>query len=108
MNDWLPAFAITQLIEVPIYLLALSRWTRRQAVLLAFGASVLTHPVLWLTFPLVDLPYWVALALFEGAVVIIEGVYLRLLGVEKAFAWALLANAASAGFGFLLRWAGVF
>ncbi len=44
--DWAPAFALTQLIEVPIY-----RRTLRCPAEVAFAASAITHPIVWFLFP---------------------------------------------------------
>lgn len=52
LHGYLPAFAVTLLVEVPVYLAALTlaagvRW--RRAVLMAIGVNVVTHPLLWWT-----------------------------------------------------------
>ena len=136
------AFAITQLVEVPIYLRALrgapgspplaatpsatreaperpapSRSSTRTSVArraaLAFGASALTHPIVWFVMP------WAAMALHraavraggpaldeagrtllygglaEGFAVVAEALYLRGFRVRRPLAWSLFANAAS-------------
>ena len=59
--SWLRAFALTQLIEAPVYAAALHGAGRgesaspknRSARLLALGLvpSALTHPVVWFVFP---------------------------------------------------------
>lgn len=144
------AFAITQLVEVPIYLRALrgargspapaasrapapaappsppraaqetpapspastgTSLARRAAI--AFGASALTHPIVWFVMP------WAAMALYraalraggpaldetgrtlvygglaEGFAVLAEALYLRGFRVRRPLRWSLLANAAS-------------
>lgn len=93
---WLKAFCLTQLIEVPIYAIALKkRW------ILGFGASMLTHPIVWFVIPF--LWDWKAYSHFlivaEGFAVVAEFFYLHLLKVPKPWLWSLIANAASAGFG---------
>ncbi|MET3803586.1 hypothetical protein ABIB25_000570 [Nakamurella sp. UYEF19] len=54
MIDWLRAFAVTLLVELPIYALLLRRWcSTSRAAALGLLANVITHPLLW--FGLVDL-----------------------------------------------------
>ena len=105
MMAWLLAFAFTQIVEVPIYLRALDTVQGRgpqrstpRAVLLAFGASALTHPLVWFAFPrLLAIPYWSMVGWAEVFAVVAEAIYFRALGVKRAFWWSLGANAASAG-----------
>jgi hypothetical protein len=106
---WLTAFLITQVVEVPIYLLALARRPAWQRPLLGFGASTLTHPLVWvLTYRLATLVgFWPAVACTEALAVVVEATYLRVLGVRDALLWALGANAASFGIGLLLQALGV-
>ncbi len=133
--SFLLAFAVTQLVEVPIYLRALrdrrpsppqgatdgtgakgpaegkSTWIARASI--AFGASAITHPIVWFVMP------WAATALYrialragapalgelgrtllygalaEGFAVLVEGLYLRGFGVKRAMIWSISANAAS-------------
>lgn len=92
MKPWLIAFAVTQLVEVPIYLRATGRkW------LAAFGASLITHPVVWFLLP----RFWprghwesllIASALFCVA---IEAAWLASWGVKRPIEWSLVANGAS-------------
>ena len=112
------AFGLTQIIEVPIY----TRGTRVRPIV-AFGASAITHPVVWFVMPrLADAIYaWMSLRgvaivhraafrtlgfalLAEGFAVGVEAMYLRAFKVRRALVWSLLANGASAGLGYLL-WA---
>ena len=118
--SWLAAFVFTQAIEVPIYALAqraihpsndgvaspatgASVWAWRLA--LAFGASALTHPIVWFVLPPTAqwLGYWGYVALAEAFAVLAEAAYFRALGVPRALAWSLGANAASAGLGLTSR-----
>ncbi len=118
------AFLATQAIEVPIYVRGpLRAMPIRRALVLAFGASLLTHPMAalglpWLVAHLVEKPIFVpghtALdAAFglrvlvhglasEGFAVLGEALYLRLLGVRRPLAWSLLANGASVTVGAIL------
>lgn len=110
------AFATTQLVEVPIFALALrsARPSRPLAAraAIAFGASAITHPVVWYVMPRVTLALLVLVArggfslgvtaatlvygaLAEGFAVVVEAAYLRAFGVRRALLWALFANAAS-------------
>ena len=114
--SFLLAFAVTQLVEVPIYLRALqgrrpSPWITRASI--AFGASAITHPIVWFVMPWATTAlYRIALragapalgelgrtllygALAEGFAVLVEGLYLRGFGVKRAMIWSISANAAS-------------
>jgi hypothetical protein len=114
------AFAVTQLVEVPIYLRALRGDARGAGarslgvrMVIAFGASAITHPIVWFVMPSAVMALYGA-ALREGApalgevgrtllygtvaegfAVLAEALYLRGLGVRRALAWSLGANAAS-------------
>lgn len=109
MRAWLAAFVFTQLVEVPIYLAA-SRgtpagWPRRLGV--AFGASLLTHPLVWFGFPRLPLPYWPMVGLAEVSAVVAEALWLRVCGGRHTAAWSLLANSASLTLGLAARaWLG--
>lgn len=112
LTRWLIAFAFTQIVECPIYWTALddTRWNRALKLLVAFGASAITHPVVWFVIPEVWRAvgriggYWGMVALAETFAVTVEAAYLHRLGVRRALAWSLLANAASATLGLLSRW----
>lgn len=97
---WLVAFAFTQLVEVPIYAVAL-----RTRVVTAFGASAITHPIVWFViFPFVPLPYLGLALLAEAFAVAAEGAYFWvLLRHRRVWLWSLVANAASCGIGLLSR-----
>lgn len=109
LGAWLGAFALTQLVETPIHARALGPgrpWARR--LLLGFGASAITHPIVFFGFPrllptLFTRDYWSGVAAAEAFAVAVEALYLRRLGVERAIPWALLANAASVAVGLLTR-----
>jgi hypothetical protein len=103
VSAWLAAFAFTQAVEVPLYTWALRR--RRVAALWAFGASALTHPVVWFVMPQLSWPggYWGYVAAAETFAVGVEALYLRSLGVRWPLLWALLANGASASLGLASR-----
>jgi hypothetical protein len=105
--EWLLAFAITQAVEIPIYVWAFpgERWPWR--ALKAFGASAITHPFVWFLFPFL-LPgharYLTMVVVAESFAVGVEAVYLRLLGAGRALAWAMVANGASFSVGVLHYW----
>jgi hypothetical protein len=109
---WLEAFLITQIVEIPIYLFALGDRPVWQRPLLAFGASTLTHPIVWIaTYRLSTLfgggghtttSWWLAVAITETFAVLAEAAWFRAFKVRRALLWSLGANAASFGFGLLL------
>ncbi|MDC0717205.1 hypothetical protein [Nannocystis bainbridge] len=123
---WFWSFAFTQLVEVPIYLRALGgpdqapRLSRPQRLGLGFLASALTHPYVWFVFfgvfysrayedlgyhwPFVTAHrYTIYFIVAETFAVVVEALLLRGCGLRRAFLWALLANATSAGLGFFSR-----
>ena len=101
MSGWLLAFLFTQAIEVPLYLRALR--TSPHRLLIAFGASTLTHPVVWFVFPRVPLAYAPMVALAELFAVLTEAWWLHLFGLRRAWRWSLAANMTSLGLGLLCR-----
>jgi len=101
---WALAFALTQLVELPVYrALARVRWAQ------AFVPSLVTHPLVWFAFPrLADhgLMTWRASAwLAEGFAYVTEAGVLRGYGVgwPRAIAASLAANTASIVVGVLAR-----
>jgi hypothetical protein len=62
----------------------------------AFGASALTHPIVFWVFPRVwPGSYWSMIAAAELFAVVVEWLYLRRFALRHAFLWSLAANAAS-------------
>jgi hypothetical protein len=96
---WIFAFALTELIEMPIHARALGVRPRRW--LLAFTASAITHPIIYLALPLVMTSGTVAyLLVAESFAVLVEAWWLRRcaperLGTVDALLWSLVANASS-------------
>jgi hypothetical protein len=109
---WLAAFLFTQAIEVPIWMTALARSTPRphpsfaHRALIAFGASLLTHPLVWFVLPWLlppALSFQTKVLFLEAFAIGIEAAYMRAFGMRYAILWSLLANTASAGIGLTLR-----
>jgi hypothetical protein len=104
MRAWLWAFVFTELIETPIYARSMpSRpWAQRLAI--GFGASAITHPLVWLgmlyVIPGGYLTRLVSAELFAFAV---EALWLWRWGVPNAWLWSLVANGTSLGIGTLTR-----
>ncbi len=104
LHMWWIAFLITQAIEIPIYMWMVPRRRWPIQLLIAFGASAITHPFLWFAYPwYMPAPGWLLFFVGEGLVVLVEGMYLRVLGIKNPFLWALLANVVSAGAGEAIR-----
>jgi len=101
VQAWAFAFLFTQMVEVPIYAVAL-----RVRLLAAFGASAITHPVLWFVlFPHLHLPYVWLIVIGESFALVVEAAYFAfLLRRRRALLWSLVANAASFGTGMVSRW----
>jgi hypothetical protein len=109
---WLSAFLFTQAVEIPIYARAMRPWPRALGLKLAiaFGASAVTHPVVWFVIPTLrawsPYPYEEMVVRAETFAVVIEGLYLYAVGaftLRRAMLWSLLANASSASLGLLCR-----
>ena len=101
---FLRAFVVTQMVEVPIYRLGYGASLPR-----AFGASAITHPLVWFVFfgpfsPLDDLSYVPRLVMAELFAWLVEAGWLALT-VRKphALRWSAIANLASIAVGALLR-----
>ena len=99
-GHWLRAFLLTELIEAPIYCFGLRNWPWPIRFVWAFGASLLTHPIVWWSITTFGQDrYWRIVTGSELFAVLTEAVYLRVLGVPRAFEWSLVANGTSYGFG---------
>jgi hypothetical protein len=104
LQAWLQSFAFTQLVEVPVYMQFLpgGRW---RAAVIGFGATALTHPLVWFVFPVVVRGNWLRMTTWSelfafGA----EAIYMCIwLSPKKAFAASLFANGASLGLGLISR-----
>ncbi len=101
VQAWLWAFAFTELVEVPIYAVGL-----RVRLWAAFGASAITHPIVWFViFRFLPLPYLWLTAVAEAFAFAVETAYFALLfHRRRAWLWSAAANAASFGTGMLSRW----
>lgn len=109
LGPWLSAFLFTQAVEVPIYTRALGRFPVSLAARLAiaFGASALTHPIVWFVIPSLHHGSYATLVLrAELFAVLVEGFYLYALGafdLRRSMLWSLAANGASASLGLACR-----
>ena len=124
MSRWLLAFAFTQAVEVPVYVRALGPGRRLAGrALIAFGASAITHPIVWFALPRLWERLYLALVglsagfviraplaryacmalLAETFAVVVEWAYLRGFGVRRAWLWSLGANGASVTLGLASR-----
>src|SRR5687768_10659632 len=114
VQAWLAAFALTQVVEAPIYCVALAdfKWASRIAA--ALGASTITHPIVWFGFVAFwpfgwdqGWGYWSMVVAAELFAFGVEAVYLHLLRVPAAWLWSLGANLISVSTGFLLQELGI-
>jgi hypothetical protein len=110
---WLWAFLFTQAVEIPLYVAMLRREARAgrargelglgDLVGLGFGASAITHPIVWFVIPQIPYDsYWAMVGRAELFAVVAEGIYLYALCLShlgRALSASLLANAASFGLG---------
>jgi hypothetical protein len=112
---WAFAFAFTQAVEIPVY-----RRLLRTSTLASFGASAITHPVVWFGIPPLADALFAAMArrglsivhhslfrtlvfalLAEGFAVGVEALYFKALSAPRPLRASLLANALSALLGYL-------
>jgi hypothetical protein len=100
MKAWLAAFLFTQIIEVPIYTRAL-----RGRALVAFGASALTHPIVWFVLPrlLFASSYRIKVLLYEIFAIGAEAIYMGSFGLRRPLFWSFIANAISASLALICR-----
>lgn len=101
MASWLVAFALTQAVELPIFVFGLRRWPLWKRVAVGFAASAATHPWVWFVLPPYlrpSLGYWGYVALVECLVIVAEALFLAGMGISRrrAFGWSAAANVASA------------
>lgn len=123
VRDWLGAFALTQIIEVPIYVAAMRQALRTghaerprslaAQIAIAFGASAITHPMVWFVIPRIPpssfagspmAAYVEYVFRAEMFAFLVEGFYfysLHVVWLRRALVWSLLANGTSVACGFL-------
>ncbi len=110
--EWLRAFALTQVIELAVYALILpASRPRRERLAIGFGASAITHPLVWFVIPALmqlirpcvapDLEprvyWWVTVAVSEAFAFGAEAGWMRAFGLSwpRAALASGLANGAS-------------
>lgn len=123
VRGWVSAFLFTQAVEIPVYValmrraLAEGRAERPRRlplqIALAFGASAITHPVVWFVLPGLapsfadpGAAYIEYVVRAESVALIVEAFYFYTLCAtrfRRALLWSLLANGLSAGLGFASR-----
>lgn len=116
IDAWLRAFLLTQTIEMGVYArIAGAARPLHERLAIAFGASAITHPLVWFVIPAAvrashlatgdwRTDWQIAVGLAEAFAFSAEAVWLRLFGVrlEQALAASLLANGASFTLGLFL------
>ena len=102
LESWPVAFCLTQLVEVPIYLFAARRLPAWKRWVFAFGASAITHPLLWFLLPWKDGDWQTFFLLGESAVMMIEATWAALFRIANPMTWSVLANGSSILAGFLI------
>ena len=103
LGHWLAAFVLTQPCEIGIYANAPGGPERplRERLAIAFGASAITHPVVWFVITPLYIPlevdWWTMVAIAETFAVVTEGLWLLLFGHRAlaAFGTSLAANGLS-------------
>ena len=106
--DWLRAFAVTLLVEIPIAtpLLRIAERSVARRIALVVVANLATHPLVWFLFPGLASGRVTRLALSEAWALLAELAIYRLvwpaLRTRRAALVSLVANAASVAAGFAL------
>jgi hypothetical protein len=98
---WMAAFGFTQLVEVPIY-----RRTLHRGLGPCFGASAITHPLVWLFLRsgMWCAPRAVQVGAVELFAWLVEAAYFRVgFGSGRVLRWTFVANAASFTLGLASR-----
>lgn len=101
--------ALSVAIEVPVAL-AVARYARPdldlvRLLLVAVGATLITHPFAWAANERLLLPTWPRLGLIEISVALVEGVMFATVGAlgwRRGLLAGLIANATSFGIGLLI------
>jgi hypothetical protein len=111
MLRWLAAFAFTQYVEVPLWAEALEKYGANKRgfgarAAIGFGASALTHPVVWFVFPrIVPFGYWPMVGAAETFAVVAEALYMKAFGLRRARDSSIASGRRrSSRLGFLCRW----
>jgi hypothetical protein len=117
IRAWFDAFVFTQVVEVPVYVLCIRHAIRAGhcarprslfwQIVLAFGASAITHPQVWFVIPRIPAASYLEYGIrAEGFAVAVEAFYFysfHVVYLRRALAWSLLANCLSAGIGLASR-----
>ena len=97
--NWIEAFLLTQVVEVPLYAWLLRRRGMLWGAALGLCATAITHPIVWLSYGALqpEIGYWTFVVVAELLVWITESLLLWAAGVSRtrALVSLLLANAAS-------------
>ena len=73
-QTWAIAFLLTEAVETPIYAVALRHFNLIPRLMLALGASLLTHPLVWLFVSARGAnEYWSSVTISEIAAVLVGG-----------------------------------
>ena len=102
LGSWLGAFALTQVVEMGVYANTPGPpRPLRERLAIAFGASAITHPIVWfvitpLYLPL-ELDWWTLVTVAEIFAFVTEGLWMAAFShrLSYAFGASLLANGLS-------------
>lgn len=105
MTSWLAAFVLTQILEIPIWMWAGRNFfsSRGKIFFCAFGASAITHPILWFAFPWHTGNDFIVLIVGETFVVVTEALWAKWRGISNPWKISLLANGFSLAIGLLVQ-----
>lgn len=108
----LTALLLSLLIEVPL-VMVLFWWIRRplktteafRCLLISVAATLVTHPIAWWLMKTLSIPSLVKFLGIEAGVFLLEGIiyfYFTPLSLKRSMFMSFVANAASAGIGYIL------
>ena len=110
ISQWLRAFLLTLLLEIPVFVLFVrGRVPMLRAVLAGAAGTCFTHPLLWLVWPYLDPDHYaVHVAVSEFLIAVMETLTFHAIArpvkLGRAAAASFCANALSTGAGLLIYW----
>lgn len=105
VSSWLTAFLLTQVVEMGVYVSVPGpERPLRERLAIAFGASAITHPLVWFVITPLYLPlgfeWWTAVAIAEAFAFLAEALWL--LAFSHPLKYAFTASAVANGLSFTI------
>ncbi|MCA9604626.1 MAG: hypothetical protein KC619_03465 [Myxococcales bacterium] len=105
LGPWLTAFVLTQVVEMGVYAQVPGpARSLKNRLAIAFGASAITHPIVWFVIAPLYLPlrvdWWTIVAIAEAYAFVVEAIWLWLF--DYRLRTAILASATANGLSFTI------